>query len=165
MKKRYILLIVAISVGGYLYSGFPLPSSHTSDPRMAYIFAREGLGFAGCVNYYQPDRDMLTIPIREDPGGAPGTLTVGRFKSEKVRKFANQLSQGRFEIVTPQIAGIRLVGDTSEEYCGSWVSQIVVVEDLAIARFSSPGGDFGAYAFERGILGWRAVERVHLGWW
>ena len=132
---------------------------------MAYIFAREGLGFADCVNYYHSDKDMLRIPIEEDPDGAPGILTVGRFKSEKVRKFADQLSQGRLEIVTPQIARIRLVGDTSEEYCGSSVSQIVVVNDLAVARFSSPGGDFGAYVFERGILGWRAVERVHLGWW
>lgn len=165
MKKRYILLAVAIAVGGYLYSGLPLPSSHAGDPRIASVFAREGLGFGQCVTVGDESRDELVIPLKSDENGPPGQLTVSRFESQDVQRLATQLSSGEFAIVRPRVDGIQIGPDQEGDGCGAYISSMIVVDDIAIVRFSAPGGDIGAHAFQKGAFGWRSIERVHLGWW
>lgn len=163
--KRVFFFALAVCIGGYLYFGLPLPSSHTNDPRMSYVFAREGLGFASCVGYWEKSRKNLSIPLQENPNGPPGQLTISHFESNEVHQVASKLAEGRFDIVMPAISGLELRDSTNEEGCASDISQIVVVDDIALIHFSAPGGDIGVHAFHRGIFGWRAIERVHLGWW
>ena len=129
------------------------------------FFAREGLGSAPCISYWGESKEELAIPLREAPNGPPGQLTASRFKSDEVRRVAPSLANGEFEVVKPKIEGIQIGPDTEGDWCGSSVSSVIVVDDVAIVSFSSPGGDRGAHAFHRGAFGWRSIERVHLGWW
>ena len=165
MKKRYILLAAAAAVGGYLYSGLPLPSSHSDDSRIAYVFAREGLGSSQCVDVGIESRDELLIPLRQPDEGPPLQLNAQRFESDKVQRVAAQLASGDFTVVRPKVEGIQIGPDADQMSCFSSISSIIVVEDVAIVRYLSPRGTFGVYAFHKGMFGWRAVERVEMGWW
>lgn len=49
--------------------------------------------------------------------------------------------------------------------CTMLVHFPIVVEDYAFVEFSAPGGDIGAYAFQRKSGRWRVAERLHFGWW
>ncbi|WP_432199672.1 hypothetical protein ACRAQ7_08105 [Erythrobacter sp. W53] len=160
---------MAVLVGGYFYFGLPLPSSHSDDPRVAYVFARESLGSAPCIHIRQENPADLLIPIEADENGPPGQLTQDSFDSEEVGLLSEKLASGEFQIVRPKIKGMRLVGLNDDQYyeeaCFSSIGSIIVAEDIAIVRFTSPNGPIGAYVFKREFFGWRAIERVWLGFW
>ena len=164
MKTR-IFLFLAVVAGVYFYFGLPLPSSHSDDQRVAYVFAREGLGSADCINIGKESRDELAIPLEAAKDGPPGQLTQARFKSEEASELSEKLASGDFAVVHPKITGIRFGNYENGDWCGAWISPFIVAEDIAIVRFSSPGGAIGAHVFKREFFGWRSIERVHLAWW
>lgn len=159
--KKVIFLILVVAIGGYLYFGLPLPSSHSNDQRVAYVFAREGLGSAPCIHVDDESREDLLIPKSPDDDGPP-QLTQNYFDSEEIGLISSELASGDFEIVRPRVTGMRVVSGESDETCFSSIGPILVVDDIAIVHFMSPGGPIGSYVFKREFFGWRAIERV--GW-
>lgn len=121
------------------------------------VVAREAGSGTPCVTV--SDRAVI---YTEADDGPPGMLRPRSFGSPQVRAAAERIQTAWDKVPEDTL---QTFGTVAGDYCLMAVSRPAYSGDIAFVSFSAPGGQIGAYAFQRGGDQWFVVERVVTAYW
>jgi len=89
-------------------------------------------------------------------------LQPSSFKNPDVRTAANKAAMPMRMVQSPKQ---KLFGEGTLDDCATTVNAPVLVGEFAFLTYSEPGGEIGAFAFQRQGSTWQVREQVRLGYW
>lgn len=158
MKKWLVfvgLFALAIPVAWNL-----LPRTSTDDAVLDSVLRRVD-PFGDCVTVW--GRTTIDLPSGDEH--APILLTADRFKNGTASKAAKAIARP-FNAIAQKAEKSRHFGKRDPDRCAMSLDEPAYSGDFAFVAYSSPGGEIGVIAFQKGRFGgWSKAERVRLGFW